>query len=915
MDKYIGHVISNTHWDREWRYNFEETRMMLVNLFKTLFNIFEADPRYKYFHMDGQVCPIEDYLEIKPDDRERLKKIIRDGRILIGPWYTLPEEFSVSGEAIVRNLLFGEKIGKKFGGVMKEGYTPTSFGQISQIAQIYKEFGIDTITFYRGITPDECDTEYILESPDGSRILGIRMSPSFCRANFWAYLSRPTIFKKWPFEGKYKWTDRDKPFRITWKDEDYTLLNSQYDKTYNPAHIKEGIKWGVEDLLQGATTNHLLFLDGMDSTFPSLNTVKIIEDVNKLSEDVQLIHSSLPEFMNSVKKEVRWEKLKVLKSERRMPNRVGIFDKLNKDAISSEIFIRIKNFETESELERWAEIWSSFAWLLGKEYPKPWFDIAWKELLKSHAHDSIAGTSVDWVSKDVMRRFERVLEISHAITKNSLAYISKDIDTGPYEEDDIFIVGFNPITSDRSEVYLVDVDFPIEKKNMAFEVEDLDGKTLPHQVLSEKETYGIIKHPHDAPFPFYCLRRRMMISAEDIPSMGYKAFKVRLKEGISRTTGSLVPSPNTLENKYLRVKIESDGTLNIKDKENNRDYSLLGYFLDEGEAGDPWNRIAPPEDRKITSIAKLVDISLEVDGPLFCKYKVKYHLKLPMSLDEGKKSRVKEEIEYPVTSFISLKKGSRMVDIETIIENVAEDHRLRVMFPSFISTEHSFADSGFDVVKRPISLPDTSSWVDPMTGTNPMHSWVDLTDGKHGLAIITRGIPEYEVIDDESRTVAITLLRCYRYPKVGGEKQVELEGQVLSQCPGTHKFFYSIYPHKGGWETAAKESEAFIYPVRFVQMGGGKGKLPSNLSFLRLGPSILILSAVKKCEERESIIVRFYNPTKKSIEARLSTAKDIKKARLLHLNEEPKGDLAIVDKNSVLIDAGPKKIVTLELVF
>jgi alpha-mannosidase len=916
MEKYIGHVISNTHWDREWRYNFEETRMMLVRFFERLFNILETEPGYRCFHMDGQTCPVEDYLEIMPGSRKKLERFIREGRILIGPWYTLPEEFSVGGEAIVRNLLLGEKVGKKFGGCMKVGYTPTSYGQISQMAQIYKEFGIDTIIFYRGITQDECDTEYILESPDGTRILGIRMSPSFCRANFWAYLSRPTIFKKWPFEGKYKWTDGDKPFRITWRDTDYMLLNSDYDKTFNPSHIKDGLKLGVEDLLKGATTRHLLFLDGMDSTFPHPNTVKIIKEIKKIGGAIQLVHSSLPEFVNILREDVKWEKLRILRGERRMPNRVGLFDKLNKDAISSEVFLKTLHFRAESELERWAELWASFAWLMGKEYPKPWFDIAWRELLRSEAHDSIGGTSIDRVTRDVIHRFERVLEITDSILRESLSYISKSIDTGRYKDEDIFLVIFNPSPFQRAEILPTDVDFPIEKKNMAFQVEELNGKVIPHQVLSKEATYGIIKHSYDAPFPFYCIRRRLMISLEDVPTMGYKTIRIKMKDGGSRNVGSLVPSPHIIENKYLKVKIARDGTLAIRDKVNDRDYSLLHYFMDEGEAGDPWARIAPPEDRTITSIGGLADISLEKDGPLFCKFKVVTLLKLPISLDAEKRTRVKEKVDYPITSFVSLRKDSRRVDIETVIENSVRDHRLRVMFPTFISAENSYADSGFDVVKRPITLPDTSSWVEPMTGTNPMHSFVDVTDGKYGLAIITKGIPEYEVIDDEARTIAITLLRCYRYPKVGGgDQQVDMRSEVLSQCPGTHRYFYSIYPHKGGWKGVPREVERFNYPGRVVQMGGGKGSLPSTFSFLKIEPKSLILSAVKKCEDRNSLIVRFYNPTEKDTKGKIFIAREIERARLLYLNEQPKKDLRIVDKNSVPINVNPKKIVTLELSF
>ena len=133
---YEFHVISNTHWDREWRYPSQETRTHLVELMDWLLKLLEKYPDYKHYHLDSQTIPLEDYLEIRPEKKELLQKHISGGRILVGPWYTLPEMNTVSGEAIIRNLMRGHKIGSEFGRVMKIGYTPTSYGQISQIAQI-----------------------------------------------------------------------------------------------------------------------------------------------------------------------------------------------------------------------------------------------------------------------------------------------------------------------------------------------------------------------------------------------------------------------------------------------------------------------------------------------------------------------------------------------------------------------------------------------------------------------------------------------------------------------------------------------------------------------------------------------------------------------------------------------------------
>ena len=123
--KYV-HFISNTHWDREWLYSFQETRIQLVDFFQRLLNILEKNKDYKSFVLDSQVVPVEDYLEIFPNERERIKKQVEQGRLLIGPWYTCPECFQVGSESIIRNLLYGHIISKQMGGVMKVGHTPFS---------------------------------------------------------------------------------------------------------------------------------------------------------------------------------------------------------------------------------------------------------------------------------------------------------------------------------------------------------------------------------------------------------------------------------------------------------------------------------------------------------------------------------------------------------------------------------------------------------------------------------------------------------------------------------------------------------------------------------------------------------------------------------------------------------------------
>src|SRR5690349_16355790 len=135
------HLISHTHWDREWYQTFQQFRLRLVHLVDDLLEILATDRHFQHFMLDGQTIVLEDYLQIRPEREAELRTLVQNGRILIGPWYVQPDEFLISPEAIIRNLLEGDRIAKQFGPKMMIGYSPDTFGHIGQLPQILRGFG------------------------------------------------------------------------------------------------------------------------------------------------------------------------------------------------------------------------------------------------------------------------------------------------------------------------------------------------------------------------------------------------------------------------------------------------------------------------------------------------------------------------------------------------------------------------------------------------------------------------------------------------------------------------------------------------------------------------------------------------------------------------------------------------------
>src|SRR5690606_2669573 len=130
------HIVPHTHWDREWYASFQTFRLRLVDLLDDLLPRMDGDPAYAHFLLDGQLAVVDDYLAVRPEAEDRLRRLIGSGRIAVGPWYTLPDEFLVGGETLVRNLQLGLRTADRFGGAMPVGYLPDMFGHVDQMPQI-----------------------------------------------------------------------------------------------------------------------------------------------------------------------------------------------------------------------------------------------------------------------------------------------------------------------------------------------------------------------------------------------------------------------------------------------------------------------------------------------------------------------------------------------------------------------------------------------------------------------------------------------------------------------------------------------------------------------------------------------------------------------------------------------------------
>lgn len=879
MEKVRGYVISHTHWDREWYLTFQEYRMRLVKVLDRVIKYLKEEPEFKHFMLDGQTSALEDYLEVRNNVKEEIRELVARGKLLVGPWFTQPDEALASSEALVRNLLIGHRIAEQFGRVMKVGYLPDTFGHVAQIPQILRGFNIDNVVFMRGLGDEgeKLGFEFIWKAPNGDKVTAIHLINGYCNANM--------IGAKLATYSAQIW---EAP--IGWKSVFLDLYYSEPD--VDPEEAIKRMEQMAEKILPTTKSRILLLMNGCDHMPPQRGITKVIREANN-SGKFELKHSTLEEYISEVKK----FQDKMLEHEGEL--RGARFHPLLASSISSRMYLKQMNYQAQAILEKYAEPLATIAKMYGFEYPAILLLEAWKEILRNHAHDSIYGTGIDPLHKENETRFLRAIEIGTNVAYDSIRFLSNLLN---FEEDKHAVTSllvFNPHPYYLTEK--VSAFLPIERGSYKC----IDEKGNEVKAIAENEE------------SYWITGNKLEFIAKDIPPLGFKLFRVyNATSKVEKSNNE----PFVIENEYFRIFADprKGGMLKIEDKENGKVLEGLNIFVDDGDVGDEYNYSPPKEFNKIIT-SEESEASIEVlRSEVKQTFLIKTVMKIPKCAEGQKRSS--ELVEIPINVLVDLFKGKRRIDVKVSLENVAEDHRLRVKFSSGLKAEYSYADSQFYVQKRSIRpLSEGRNWVELPPTTHPQLSWVDVNDENYGLMIASKGLPEYEVKEEKGATIYITLFRAVGWLSRGdlATRKGHAGPQIATpeaQCKRRFVFEYSIIPHKGNWfdSRAYKEAYGFVYPPLYVVPVKGNMETKQSLlaSYLKLEPDSLVLTAFKKAEDTEWIVTRFFNISGESVDAKIITGFSFKEAWKANLNEEPLTKVADSGRE-VKVNVKPHEIVTI----
>jgi len=844
-------MVSHTHWDREWYRTFQSFRARLVDTVDQVLDLVRDDPGF-YFQLDGQTIVLEDYVAVRPERRDELAAAVDAGRVAIGPWYVQPDSFLPSGEAHVRNLLEGRRVARAYGPCESVAYTPDSFGHPAQFPQIFAGFGLGPFIYWRGNGNEiaELPAEYRWLAPDGSEVVACHLAKGYFNAN-------------------------------------------GLPEDVNEAALR--LEKLSLDLAERAPRDSVLLMNGVDHMLPDTNTREVSEALAKrtgwvvergllsdYSRDVSVDGGPLARFQGEL-------------CGGRIANLLpGVW--------STRTYLKLRNRLCESTLEGWAEPWSALGRLLGTPSEQASLRLAWREVLANQAHDSICGCSQDAVHDQMLARYDAAEELARETVQRSLERISglgadrqirtRDPETGRRRRS-VSIAVFNPSPHPRTEVVRLPLDgFPSNSAQgvnlLLSKNHQAQGFTMNGEPVRLIRDEGNVR-PRLAPDqPVHDIE----FVARNVPGFGWSRFELARSD----------PWPEEMDtgreigNDSLRLLAAEDGTLTLETDEIT--LSGLAALEDTGDRGDTYDydpapsASGAPEPReeapRVTRFRHPAGIERLV---------IERTLIVPAGLAEDRRTRAKTTVELAIRIEARVAAGVPRVDLDLQIENRAQDHRLRILFPTGTASASGRAGTTFDATDRRHGRSDDDDWIHPAPHTFPMLGWV----AKDGLDVFAPGLNEAEITSEGA--IALTLLRA-----TGWLSRPDLStrpgdaGPALvtpgAQCLGPLRLRISLQLG----DPACAPSEARDAELGLLAVAAGDRPLwPEAAPFLELSPRELVLSAWKPAESGEGSVLRILNPTDRDQKAHLSFGKSCRAARCVRLDETA-GDAEINAALEVVAD-------------
>ena len=914
-------IVSHTHWDREWYHTYDRFRVSLVRVVEQVLNVLENDEAFEHFLLDGQAVILEDYLEVRPANRDRIVRLVEDGKLSIGPWYVLPDEFLVSAEATVRNIRIGHRACMELGRVQKVGYMPDSFGHIAQMPQILRQAGIDSFVYTRGNGEEIHDlgAEFLWEAPDGSVVLAINQCGGYCNAGGLGFA------EEWEAH-----TQRSVDLKLA-----VTRIGELFAQMRKLSH-----------------GDVYLINNGCDHFPPQQKLGQILASLRQEFAATEFLHSDLPSYLDAVRT------AGFVEQRYRGELAKGRLHHILSGVWSARMYLKQHNDRAQRLLSYYAEPLAAYShFMRGESYPAGLIDASWKLLLKNHPHDSICGCSTDRVHRAMGPRFDSVCETAEQLIRERLVQLTPTFATDHAGDASTVICVANPLPVARTAVVerlVVLQSFGIDVDRL--ELLDQDGNSVPFAIIDTgyvQRFWGVDYRTElsgETQVDLFQVYRDefanriggdpgaegtrdcfiiLHFMARGLPGLGHRQFYLCESPGKAslrplREVNTVRVGQQSIENEFYQVQVHPDGTFDLVDKQGGHSYTGLNRLEDTEDVGDEYDYSPATNSQTIRTTGIEGELRTVRDSGLWGQLEVAYGLQLPRAVDRDRTSRTDDLVDCRVRTRIGLKQGSRAVEVEVFFDNLVHDHRLRAEFPTGIRTETVISDGHFHVNHRPVDQPDGRGWRQPPAGTYPQQDFSLVQDGARGLAILNKGLPEIQPIRNGAGEVSLslTLLRAVGWLSRDdiATRRCENAGPTLAtpeaQCLGEHRFEYAVVPFVGDYLRADVKGISQMYRIPNVAVQGVEdGHVPGGPGLLSKANPATCVSAVKRHDERDTLELRLYNLGGETVVESLNFGTAIVGGWRTDLLGERRDALELADESRLSVSLGPHEIVTLEIEF
>ncbi|WP_344892361.1 alpha-mannosidase [Actinomadura meridiana] len=776
-------VVPHTHWDREWYLPFQRFRLRLVALLDAVVDHMEADPRWR-FTLDGQMAAVDDYLEVRPDRRDRLAALVADGRLAVGPWQILHDEFLCSGENIVRNLELGMRRAEELGAAMMVGYLPDQFGHCAQMPQILRLAGIDHACVWRGVPARVTSRAFAWEAPDGTAVRTQYLPEG-------GYGNAASMFER----------VGDGPPPLSRRAAGFATAMGRWYPDGGP----------------------LLAMYGADHTAPAADLADRISG------------AGLPMRLDTLAGYFAGETTSVdgllhVRGELRSHARANILP----GVLSARVRLKRLLGRAERLVERYAEPLAAL-WYAGDA--RTFLDLAWRRLIETSCHDSVTGCGSDETAEQVAAHMAEAEQLGRAVCDIVTAERAASVPLGSH-------LVFNPTPAPRTGLIMVDVPsegepglvtgdgrpVPVQTLDIAPTVLDdavhqaaelpivlervygrvLFGQEVRDWSVSRDDrtlTFHVTARA-DTPFDIGDVRaalrdvegewrvriladpRRTVAALVDAPPLGLTTVSPAPPTAVE---GPVTASEGVFDNGLLRAEIDDDGTLTLRTPSGHI-VEGAGRIVDGGDLGDSYNYAPPAADRLVES-PLTVRVEPVWSGPLLAAYDIVRTYRWPASGDVENDARSQAEEDVTVTTRAELRAGEPLLRLRVTFDNRCDDHRVRLHLPLPRAARASFAEGQFTITER--GLTAEGGFGERPVPTFPASGFV----AAGGLAVLLEHPTEYEVTGDGGE-LAVTLLRSIGYlSRDRNRYRDQPAGPQLptptAQCRGPLTTSLAIMPHHG----------------------------------------------------------------------------------------------------------------------